>query len=555
MIGVFGIWPKGLAALAFALLLFPASPAPESGTAAILAATGTHEAITIEGDASFTAGNGVVAGIGTSTDPYVISGWNISSPGSHAFAVRNTTSSFVIEGCTAASGFQYGIQLWNASNGMIRNSSVPGSWYGLYLYESSNISIVDCDLTKNDSGEVFVQMCIGPITLSRNRFQGGSITLYGLDGEMVIQDNRLNSSSLELTDCDGGRVSGNVISLAFELEIRDCSNLSIDNNRMTDCSIGLFGSSVEQMTSIEISPTNTVNGLPVLFLKNLSGEVVDASSCGQFIGVNLTNVRIVGFASPSFNASWYGFHGGIGITVSFSSNISIGMCSISKKYYGISCSHSSGLSIWGNTITECSMGIGLGLCSGFNVSGNVITGLRGQGINIGTSDLGIIYGNRFAGLEESMFAFRMSNLSVVANNFETNKDLLRLEDVSNCIVYHNNFEYESLNGVSVMIWGEISNVSFDNGLPDGGNYWSGAKHVDKNKDGFSDQNVTLYFEYQTGTSIVDRYPLMRPYGEHRDKIDLFWIWATLLIAAVVGIVAGLLRPKKFKPVDVEDTLR
>lgn len=51
--------------------------------------------IRIESDANFTAANGVVAGTGSPSDPYVIAGWNIVTAGT-AILVRNATSAFVV---------------------------------------------------------------------------------------------------------------------------------------------------------------------------------------------------------------------------------------------------------------------------------------------------------------------------------------------------------------------------------------------------------------------------------------------------------------------------
>ena len=45
--------------------------------------------ILIEGDANFTAANGVTSGTGLPGDPYIIAGWNISAAVSNAISARN----------------------------------------------------------------------------------------------------------------------------------------------------------------------------------------------------------------------------------------------------------------------------------------------------------------------------------------------------------------------------------------------------------------------------------------------------------------------------------
>ncbi|MCX9083201.1 MAG: hypothetical protein OIN87_00180, partial [Candidatus Methanoperedens sp.] len=60
--------------------------------------TETHSPIYIDGNNGFGAANGVVGGKGTSADPYVISGWEISVKEDYANAVRieNTDAYAVI---------------------------------------------------------------------------------------------------------------------------------------------------------------------------------------------------------------------------------------------------------------------------------------------------------------------------------------------------------------------------------------------------------------------------------------------------------------------------
>lgn len=80
-----------LAALAILLTAgFPVQSAPTSSTFA------THASIFINTDANFTAAKGVVAGTGTSSDPYIIAGWHITASYGTAIRITNVTKSFVI---------------------------------------------------------------------------------------------------------------------------------------------------------------------------------------------------------------------------------------------------------------------------------------------------------------------------------------------------------------------------------------------------------------------------------------------------------------------------
>jgi len=63
-------------------------------------ASGIHAPILIDGDANFTSGNGVTSGSGTPTEPYVIEGWEISDAQVNRIEIRNTRSNFVVRGVT-----------------------------------------------------------------------------------------------------------------------------------------------------------------------------------------------------------------------------------------------------------------------------------------------------------------------------------------------------------------------------------------------------------------------------------------------------------------------
>lgn len=82
--------------LAVAILMlvtvWPAQAAPGPSTDAFL----PHAPIVILSDYNFTSDNGVIAGTGTPSDPYVIAGWHIRASVGSAIYVYNTTLHFVI---------------------------------------------------------------------------------------------------------------------------------------------------------------------------------------------------------------------------------------------------------------------------------------------------------------------------------------------------------------------------------------------------------------------------------------------------------------------------
>jgi len=98
-----------------------------------------HDPILIDGNAEFTDANGVVAGSGTESDPYVIVGWDISASTANGIEIRNTDAHFIIRDCYIHDGLsQIGIYLSNCVNGTLEDNTCLNNAKGVYLLSSSN---------------------------------------------------------------------------------------------------------------------------------------------------------------------------------------------------------------------------------------------------------------------------------------------------------------------------------------------------------------------------------------------------------------------------------
>lgn len=130
-----------------------------------------HNPIYINGNSEFTQENGVLSGNGTKKNPYVIEGWDILSKkgknkNSYGIQIENTDSYFVIKNCYIHHFNRYishlvylfkwtsdwGIRLYNVSNGIIDNCYITGTGHTIRLNNSKNNVISNCYYDNNGCG-------------------------------------------------------------------------------------------------------------------------------------------------------------------------------------------------------------------------------------------------------------------------------------------------------------------------------------------------------------------------------------------------------------------
>ena len=105
-----------------------------------------RDPIYIYGNSDFTAANGVSAGDGSVSNPYIIENWDISATFGHGIYIEGTTVYFVIRNCYIhdGGGDYHGIYFNSVIYGTIYNVTSCNNNYGLYLRSSSNNNITNC---------------------------------------------------------------------------------------------------------------------------------------------------------------------------------------------------------------------------------------------------------------------------------------------------------------------------------------------------------------------------------------------------------------------------
>ncbi len=122
------------------------------------------------------------------------------------------------------------------------------------------------------------------------------------------------------------------------------SNNTLVNNAMSEVGIYVNGDSLEHWNTHSIDTTNTVNGKPVYYWKNVGGGTIP-SGAGQVILANCTNVVV-----ENKNVS----NAIVGISLGFSSNNTIVNNTASKNLEGIYLYKSNNNFITKNNASNCS---------------------------------------------------------------------------------------------------------------------------------------------------------------------------------------------------------
>ena len=172
-----------------------------------------HNPIKINGNKDFKNNSAVVGGNGTQDDPYIISGWDVKG-----IYIENTTAYFIIENCYIHDT-QNSLVLHNVTNGMIKNNTIDGEYYGIKL-ESSDGNYIEKNtfelsiyvaiyLSSSNNNQIINNNCTHAIG------DDAGISLYSSSYNIIMdndcksenEDIYLSSSdhnTMENNNCSGG---------------------------------------------------------------------------------------------------------------------------------------------------------------------------------------------------------------------------------------------------------------------------------------------------------------------------------------------------------------
>jgi parallel beta-helix repeat protein len=218
----------------------------------------------------------------------------------------------------------------------------------------------------------------------------------------------------------------------------------------------------------------------VLITKNMNliGEsqeqtIIDGSGTGNVIKIQADGVTITQFSLQ---------HGGIGVYIVYSSNISIQQSTILNNWEGV----------------------GLLSSSYCFISGNIIAHNGFEGINPVQTTFTTISGNSIIDHLQGIYLVESTDNTIFGNVLSSNSRGIEIQESSdNNHLFHNNFYASEEDNA----YDTCSN-SWDDEYPSGGNHWDDYNGGDANHDGIGDTPYNI----PGGGNNKDHYPLMSAWG-------------------------------------------
>lgn len=155
-----------------------------------------HASIFINGNADF-ADQALAdgwPGNGTSTDPYIIAGFDIDASADTGIYITNTNAYFAVINCYIHDGgtWAHGIALDNCINGVVENNTCTNNVNGIQLWLSSNIVLANNTCSMNTGGGVSLGGSNGN-TIRGNDCSNNQIGSYIYFSNDNIISNNINS--------------------------------------------------------------------------------------------------------------------------------------------------------------------------------------------------------------------------------------------------------------------------------------------------------------------------------------------------------------------------
>ena len=310
-----------------------------------------HDPILIDGDANFTAANGVTRGSGTASDPYVVEGWSVASGTEAAIYVRNTRAHFEVRNVSIAGAYN-AVRLENITNGRVDESVLVDVGYGFDIRDSAGPITLDGNQIQARFEGVRISH-VQAANVSRNNLSALLAIIVEWSNATLVEANSFESGvadAISVSESEDARIVANNVSAVEEgISLVRAHRARIEANILIANGMGMFvrdsRAVVVRGNTISASPPSDYRGDGLRFLDSpdavITENVVTSNSAE---GILLR-------ASPGANVH---------------ANVVTG-----NGREGILLDHSDGASLANNTVSHNGWGIHLAASRNATLAGNL----------------------------------------------------------------------------------------------------------------------------------------------------------------------------------------
>jgi parallel beta-helix repeat protein len=307
-------------------------------------------------------------------------------------------------------------------------------------------------------------------------------------------------------------------------------NTTFTNNRLIGATLHLYRSS---QNTIE---DNLVDGKPLIYLDDVSDQVIEGNEAGQIILANCRNIKaknvdLSNIVTGGIQLLWTNSSEVSNYTGSLYLENSFYNCIVNSNCVEIDFYNSSNNTVTQNTITnsegfDYSSGITLRSSDYNSITENNITQNRYSGIELWKCNYNNIFNNSLTYNAEGINLQQSMNNTIYGNNISYNHNAgVFVRNSGANRIFGNNFVD---NNRHVMGW-DSSNILDDGSL---GNYWSNYNGTDLNHDGIGDSPYSVFINSHfsvDGITDYDDYPLIAPIFSFDVGI---WEWTQYFVNCV-----------------------
>jgi len=412
----------------------------------------------------------------------------------------NSKSGVTVKNCKVQN-FTRGLSLSSSGNNRFENNNFSNNWSGVYLHASNNNELRQNIVENNSWSGLELDYYSQNNTLRGNQMRNNKYNFYSFGYENDIDTTNLVDEKPIYYLIDASNITLDSSSNAGTIYCIRCTNITIKDLNLKNNFSGIFLKDSQDLKIEDNQISN--NNIGIFLLHSQRVIIVNNTLIDNYLDIYLDSSRNNLLKDNIIKNKIFDNNSG-GISLYNSNNNTLFSNNFFKKGIILSSSYENILSQ--NEIFNSPYGITIALSSSNDLIENFLSE-NDNGIYFNFASQNILKNNK---IEKSRYFGLHLYLStknlITQNTLVENATGIYILDSTENSIYHNNF----INNQTQAITNNQKNF-FDDGYPEGGNYWSDYTGIDEKSGENQDQEGSdgigdTPYCFSGG---CDRYPLMK----------------------------------------------